>query len=124
MVMRRSALLVAFVALGGCRGWTLPLPSSADTGVDDVRVSTDATGDAPDLGADMGLDAVFDVPADLFVPPDVTPDVPADNRTDVPVADVPVVDAPTDLDPPRPLAPMSTSTVSSQRPTLHWIVPA
>lgn len=77
----------------------------------------------PDSTLDSSGDVAFDSRIDA-----------ADSRADstVETADaMDTFDAATDGDsivvdptPPRPIAPLSTSTVTSRRPTLHWLLPA
>lgn len=88
--------------------------------------TTDATIDASidvPTAVDSGVDVGVDVGADLDrpAPLDAGHDVPP--TTDRPVVDVAPdvpVDVPPVVPPPRPIAPLSTATVTSRRPELRW----
>lgn len=85
---------------------------------DAARVDAPVAQDAPaDSLVTDALDATDVSPMDA--PTDSGPtDVPMDLPMDIPI------DSPADLPAPRLIAPMSTSTVSLQTPTLHWLPPA
>ncbi len=80
-----------------------------------LDVFVDALADAPlDVFADAGLDAAVDAILDVAL--DAGADVSTDAaRADAPDGEVVVV--------PRPIAPLSSSTVTSRRPTLRWRLP-
>lgn len=84
----------------------------------DTQTPADVQGGGPDVVAMPDVSVVADV-QDSGIDAPVVPDVPA--VPDVPsVIDV-GVDAPrTTASPPRPIAPTSTSIVTSRRPNLHW----
>jgi hypothetical protein len=79
-----------------------------------------------DLGLDVAVGAAIDGGAE-----DAAGDAPidagdADAAIDASAPDAPAPDAcvaTPDPDPPRPIAPLSTATVTSQRPTLRFVLP-
>ncbi len=84
-----------------------------DVGGGDAPV--DASGDGPgDAGSDSALDAPFDGPLDAGN------DSGLDASHDAP-ADAPA-DAPNVLGAPRPIAPLSTATATSQTPRFRWVL--
>jgi hypothetical protein len=91
---RHAATLFAAALAAGCVERALPLPEGAP----DLGAPDDLLAPGPDLSAAVDLSV-----ADLPQPPDLP--------------------APFDLAPPplRLLAPLSTSTVTSRRPTLRWL---
>ncbi len=119
-----------FVLLAGC--YDIRLTRDAATDASDVIDASDvALVDVPDVTTpDVPDVPAVDVPDVLAVDvPDVlavdVPDVLAVDIPDVP--DAPAVDGCAGAcagAPPRPLAPLSTTTVTSARPTLRWVLPA
>lgn len=121
--VRTGAILLALgvtaAAMGACGGRS-PLDADDDDGVADASsdVSSDASPDASgDSTEDTGIDGAprdggadvspLDGPSDSHAGPEA--DAPRDVATDAPV-----------LAAPRPIAPLSTSTTTSQQPTLRW----
>jgi hypothetical protein len=105
---------VAAVFAAACGG------RSAPYAVQPPDASTDGRADAPD-------DAAPDVaPADASTDTrsDARPDAPTDAPPDAPPpdsgGDSGDACAPSDIGAPTPIAPLSTATVTSQQPTLHW----
>jgi FG-GAP-like repeat len=101
----------AAVFAAACGGRLAPLVVDAST---DARA--DAPDDAaPDVAPDVGpVDARSD--GGTAGPTDAPPDVPPpDSGTDSGDACVP-----SDVGAPTPIAPLSTATVTSRQPTLHW----
>ncbi len=120
-------IVVAFVvtvvaACGGRSSLEDPSPDGGEGGA-----SEDAAfdGASPDGGFDSSFDALPDAPASdagletsVDASPEGSTDASPEGSVEGGVDAAP--DAPPVLTAPRPLAPLSTSTVTSQRPTLRW----
>ncbi len=108
------------------------LPASPDVSVDDIVAfadvvdvpsmdAPDAALDVPSVGMDAGHDAgASEMASDMYTIPydfDILVPPPRDGGTwSLPDGGIP-------LAAPRPIAPLSASRVTSQRPTLHWQLP-
>ncbi len=84
---------------------------------DDSTASDDGTGRGDDSTASTA--DVTTIPMEATVRDSTTSDVAAD----VLAKDSPAADAPADTVPPRPISPLSTARVTSQKPTLKWALP-
>jgi len=118
-----GGLACAVALVAGCKTYTaVPYDGGSDRTAD-----TGATGDAASEGGTGtgGADASMDTAApDGSHSPDGTIDAPLDT-TGGGSADA-AVDTGPDLSkiaPPRLIAPLSTATVTSRRPLLHWVLP-
>lgn len=86
-------------------------------------VGNNDAADAPTTDAPAGSDA-YDSLADVS---DVSSVLDAADVDDAATADRPpdvADDVVASIDPPRPIAPLSTATATSRRPTIHWQLPA
>jgi VCBS repeat protein/FG-GAP repeat protein len=113
------------LAGAGCKTYTV----APNDGGSDASLEASATGDAPSDGTrgtggapalDAGADSAPDGSLDTTSRPDVT------TANDAAVVDA-VADGGPDLSkiaPPRLIAPLSTATVTSRRPLLHWVLPS
>lgn len=88
----------------------------ADASIDAMEDARDASDEAIEDRADVGFDALTFV--DGAVSDGTLDDVSVDGGDAIRDSEAPMID-PT-IEPPRPIAPMTTSAVSSQRPTLRW----
>ncbi len=110
----------------------IPSDGATDGGAQDVAMGFDATVDGPaamDAPAVMDTPAAMDAPTvmDILLTPDSGTDVTSgtDGAHDAgPSTDLPTTDASGVIAPPRLIAPISVMRVTSQRPTLHWTLPA
>lgn len=111
------------LAAARCKTYTV----APNDGGSDLASDVAATGDAPADGSfgtgGAGGAPALDAGGDSS--PDGSPDTPREAAVDA-SADA-VVDAgpdPTKIAPPRLIAPLSTATVTSRRPLLHWVLPS
>jgi hypothetical protein len=123
-----AATALACAILAVACGIRSPLdgPAPVDADADADAGALDARGDgaradapheaAPDSPADSPAESTTDAPAESGTdargdaPPDAPPDAPTDSPADSPAV----------LPAPRPVAPLSTSTATSQQPTFRW----
>jgi len=119
---RRLALTLLLSALG-CKTYTaVPYDGGSDLG-SDVRSTSDAPADGDVAPNDTGIDTGQDqgTGPDQGLPVDGL----ADSTGGDAAADGAVETGPdlTKIAPPRLIAPLSTATVTSRRPLLHWVLP-
>ncbi len=119
--LARLGLAVALAA-AGCKTYRAVLDDGGSDLANDVGAASDAPpdvgtgGDGAGGGGGGGVDAA----ADVSPTPDAAADAPRDTVTDA------MGDTGPDLSkiaPPRLIAPLSTATVTSRRPLLHWVLP-
>jgi len=114
----------------GCKTYTavpydagIDLASDGSANGDSPSDGSRGTGGSPalDAGADSGLDSPTDTTSGPDVATDTTHDAAGDAIVDVLVDSGPDL---TKIAAPRLIAPLSTATVTSRRPLLHWILPS
>ncbi len=109
-------MAVALLPAASCKTYTaVPYDGGSDQTSETISKGDAVSDGAPGTG---GTDAAGIAAADAMV--DVPADLTPDGSTDA------VVDTGPDLSkiaPPRLIAPLSTATVTSRRPLLHWVLP-